>query len=333
MTYAISNIVEPSVFQEYVLERSTIKSNFFNSGIVNFNEFAAQAQGGGRTVDMPFWNDWGDSDANVDETTGSAATPETATSGDDVAFKHSRNIAMTGPDLAAIVAGSDPLRVLADRAIAKWDREYQKMLISSALGVLADNDANDSDDMFYSVATDATAAVAAAEKMSAGVMIEGAQTMGDSKSELVAIAMHSRVHANLQIQGALQDHFDLQTGTLLFQTFAGKRVIQDDRMPVVAGSNRNTYISILFGEGAFAHGEGDPKVPLEYERDATANNGGGKETLVNRRKFILHPRGIAWQGASVAAKGPTNAELEAAANWDRVYARKAVRIAFLKTNG
>jgi hypothetical protein len=333
MTYAISNIIEPSVFQDYVLQNTTIKSNFFNSGIVQFNEFADLAEGGGRTVDMPFWNDWGDGDANIDEVTGSDATPDTATSGDDIAFKHSRNIALTGPDLSAIVAGSDPLRVLADRAINKWDREYQKHLISSVLGVLADNDANDSDDMIYSVATDASGAASAAEKMSADVLIEGAQTMGDSKADLVAIGIHSRVHANLQKLGAVEDHYDLQTGALLFQTVMGKRVIVDDRMPVVAGSNRTTYISVLFGENAFGHGEGSPKVPLEYERSAVAYAGGGKETLVNRRKYILHPRGFAWQGASVAGKGPTNTELEAAANWDRVYARKACRLAFVKTNG
>ena len=333
MPYAISDIIEPRTFEEYRLERSQVKSNLFNSGIINFNEFADLAQGGGRTVDMPFWDDWGDADANIDETTGSDATPETATSGDDVAFLHSRNIALTGADLAAVVAGSDPLQVLADRAIAKWDREYQKHLVSSALGVLADNIANGSSDMIYSVATDAVGAPTAAEQFSGDVAVEGAQTMGDSKMDLVAIAMHSRVHANQQKLGLIQDHHDLETGALLFQTHMGRRVIVDDRMPAVMGTNRMTYTSILFGEGAFGHGEGSPKVPLEYERKATANNGGGQETLVNRRKYLLHPRGIAWAGGSVAAKGPTNAECEAAANWTRVFDRKAIRVAFLRTNG
>lgn len=333
MPYTISDIIEPRTFEDYRLERSRVKSNLVSSGIIDFNEFGALAAGGGRTVDMPFWDDWGDSDANIDDSTGADATPETATSGDDVAFLHSRNIALTGPDLAAVVAGSDPLKVLADRSIAKWDREYQKHLVSSALGILADNQTNDGGDMIYSVATDAAGDPTASEKFSGEVAVEGAQTMGDSKTDLVAIGMHSRVHANQQLLGLIQDHHDLETGELLFQTHLGRRVIVDDRMPAVMGTNRITYTSILFGEGAFGHGEGSPKVPLEYERSAVANSGGGKETLVNRRKYILHPRGIAWQGASVAGKGPTNAEMEDATNWDRVFQRKAVRLAFLQTNG
>ncbi len=47
----------------------------------------------------------------------------------------------------------------------------------------------------------------------------------------------------------------------------------------------------------------------------------------------MHPRGVKWLDASVAATFPTNTETEAAANWERVYERKNVRIASLITNG
>ena len=332
-TTQISDIIEPSVFLDYVVEQTPVKSRFFNSGIVNYNEFGSLAEGGGRTVDMPFWHDLS-GDSNVDDDDpDERAVPEKATAASDVAFKHNRNYLLQGADLAAIVAGSDPLRVLGDRVIAYWDREYQKFLIQSALGVLADNQLNDSGDMVYSIASDSEDPVTDGERISGDAMVEAMQTMGDSKADLVAIALHSRVHANLQKLGLLQDHHDLETGALMFQTFMGKRVILDDGMPAVPGDNRISYTSILFGAGAFGHGEGTPRVPVASDRDEKGGNGGGIEWFVNRRKFILHPRGIAWQGSSMAGKGPTNSELASGTNWDRVYERQNVRIAYLRSNG
>ena len=44
--------------------------------------------------------------------------------------------------------------------------------------------------------------------------------------------------------------------------------------------------------------------------------------LINRRRYILHPRGVKFTSASVAGDSPTNAELETAANWVRVWESK-----------
>ncbi len=54
--------------------------------------------------------------------------------------------------------------------------------------------------------------------------------------------------------------------------------------------------------------------------------------LVNRRRFILHPRGVKFTSASVAADSPTNAELETAANWVRVWENKNVRLVAITHN-
>jgi hypothetical protein len=53
---------------------------------------------------------------------------------------------------------------------------------------------------------------------------------------------------------------------------------------------------------------------------------------VNRRRFILHPRGVKFTSASVAAANPTNAELETAANWVRVWENKNVRVVAVTHN-
>ena len=338
-TTRIADLIEPQEFAEYTLERSAENSNFLNSGIVDFNAYSQFAQPGGRLTSMPHLNDLTDNDSAVgnDDPTDDL-TPEKVTSGLMNAFTHYRIKSIEGARLAAFVAGVNPLTRLADRFVAYWEREYQKIAIQSAMGVLADNAANDSSDMIWKVANDSVDAVTAAELMSGDVLVEGMQTMGDAKDNVVAVGLHSRVHANLQKLGLIQDHHDLETQSLLFQTFMGKRVIMTDGMPAVAGTNRVTYTTILYGEGSMAHGEAalPEDEAVEVDRKPSAGNGAGVDTLYNRRAVILHPVGIDFAGrksAGYAGEGPTNTELAAAANWDRQYSRKNVPMAFIQTNG
>jgi hypothetical protein len=102
-------------------------------------------------------------------------------------------------------------------------------------------------------------------------------------------------------------------------TYLGKRVIVDDGLPAANG----VYTTYIFGEGAFGLGEGAAPVPTEFDRDSLA----GDDIMINRRHFILHPRGVAWQNAN---GNPTNTELATAANWERVYEPKNVRIVAFK---
>jgi hypothetical protein len=99
----------------------------------------------------------------------------------------------------------------------------------------------------------------------------------------------------------------------------GKRVTIDDGLPIVSTTNYTTY---LFGAGAIGYGEGAPPVPTETDRDSLA----GEDYLITRKHFLLHPRGVKWNEASVAGDSPTNAELATAANWTRVYENKNIRI-------
>jgi len=96
----------------------------------------------------------------------------------------------------------------------------------------------------------------------------------------------------------------------------------DDSLPNANG----VYTTYIFGAGAFGWGEGGTPVPVETARDALA----GDDILVHRRHFILHPRGVAFQNASVAGATPSNDELANPQNWKRVYEPKNVRIVQFK---
>lgn len=150
--------------------------------------------------------------------------------------------------------------------------------------------------------------------------------------------MHSATEAALR-KLDLIDFLPDSEGKPMLRTFQGRRVVVDDNLPTRAGSTDGTvYTTYLFGQGAFAKGvaplDGEPlqgghgtegvelaRVPLDSDT-----------VLINRRRYILHPRGVKFTSASVAGDSPTNAELETAANWVRVWENKNVRLVAITHN-
>ena len=55
---AVADIIIPTEFEKYAIERTAELSYFGQSGIIEMSpEFDALAQDGGREVRMPFWKD------------------------------------------------------------------------------------------------------------------------------------------------------------------------------------------------------------------------------------------------------------------------------------
>jgi hypothetical protein len=150
--------------------------------------------------------------------------------------------------------------------------------------------------------------------------------------------MHSATEAALR-KLDLIDFIPDSEGKAQIKVFQGRRVIVDDTMPVRAGTTSGlVYTSYLFGPGAFGKGtaalESEPlqggfgtegveiaRVPLDSDT-----------VLINRRRYILHPRGVKFTSASVAGDTPTNAELETGTNWTRVFENKNVRMVAIDHN-
>jgi hypothetical protein len=125
---------------------------------------------------------------------------------------------------------------------------------------------------------------------------------------------------------------DSVTG-LSIPMYNGLRVIEDKKQPVIAGTTTGfRYVSTIYGAGAFALGEALAKRPVAVEFDEKAGNGAGLETLAERKQWIIHPGGYAWQEATVAGQSPTVAECALPANWARQFERENVALAFIVTN-
>lgn len=313
MTVKISDVIVPEVFNPYVVQRTMELSAIFESGIAQrTEEFDRLASSAARTVQMPFWGDLSGDDEVLDDN--NALTPGKIQANKDEAVILRRGRAWGANDLAANLAGDDPMRVIGDLVASYWARRYQAALVATLEGVFA------SPSMESNV-HDISGETGDAAIISAKTTVDAAQKLGDAKTELTAIIMHSATEAELAKQDLIE-YIRPSTGQIDVPTFLGKRVIVDDGVPYDPATG--TYTTYLFGPGAVAYGEGNPVgfVPTETDRDSLA----GEDFLINRRTFILHPRGVRFTSSAVAGVSPTNNELRNPANWERVYEPKAIRI-------
>lgn len=319
MTTRIADVIVPEVFNPYTIKRTNELSALYQSGIVSpVQELNNGLNKGNRYFNMPFWNDLNGEDESLEDTNGWALTPDKITSGQDMATQLFRGKAWSTTDLAATLSGDDPMSAIGNLVAGYWTRRMQAATISTLKGAftaIADTHVND-----ISVASDATDA----NKISGAAIVDTMSKLGDAHEVLTGIVMHSVPYFNLVKQGLIEDVRDTQ-GNVLYKAYLGKRIIIDDGVPVSGGK----YTTYLFGKGAIGYAEGSPEVPTETDRDKLA----GEDILINRKHFVLHPRGIKFTNTTVAKTAPTNAELELSANWSQVYEDKDIRMVALVTNG
>ena len=299
----VADVIVPEVFNPYVVEKTTELSALYQSGIVaSSDELDSLALSGGRLINMPYWNDLDGEDEVLSDI--NALDVERITSGQDIAVLLMRGKAWSVNDLAKALSGDDPMQVIGQLVAGYWARRMQAAILSILEGVFA---APSMAPNVYD--TDV--------RIDSDNMILASQCLGDAKSKLTGYLMHSAVEADLARQDLIDFTKD-STGSIEIPTYFGKRVVVDDGCPV----NNGVYTTYIFGQGAIGYGEGAAPVPTETTRDALS----GDDILINRRHFILHPRGVRWLDQVVADQSPNNAELANPANWLRVYEPKNVRM-------
>ncbi len=331
---AVADIIIPTEFEKYAIERTAELSRFGESGIVEMApEFDELAGGGGREVKMPFWKDLTATRQLLSDS--ATLTVNKITSDQDIARIHNDAQVWSVNHLAKVISGDDPMQAIVDLVGGYWARTDEGLIISCLKGMFG---AASMAGNLLSIKSESVAAQTSATRLNGATFVDATQRLGDSADRLTAIALHSATEAALR-KLDLIDFLPDSEGKQQIRVFQGRRVIVDDTLPVRAGStDGQVYTSYLFGPGAFAKGV----APLD---GAALQGGFGTEgveiarvaldsdtVLINRRRYILHPRGVKFNSTTVAGDSPTNAELELAANWTRVYENKNVRIVAIEHN-
>lgn len=346
----VTDVVVPEIFTPYVQQLTEEKSRLIQSGALARNEMIdGLLAGGGLTFNVPSFRDLDndadnvstDSVADITAISGYAdvsalvtgdpsfndSVPLKTQTDTEVAVRLSRNNSWSSADLAAALAGSDPMDSIASRVAYYWTRRLQAAFLATWNGVIKDNTANDSADYTNDISGSYVPGVS---DFSAEAFLDALVTAGDSQELLTMTMVHSIVYNRMQ-KNNLIDFIPDARGEVMIPTFLGREVIVDDGMPNSSG----VYETWIFGQGATQLGVGSPKVPTAVVRTEAAGNGGGQEVLHNRTEWSIHPVGHAYSGTAPNG-GPGNGtgsnELNAAASWNRVWPeRKQVKFARLVT--
>lgn len=319
----------PELFLSYQQEINQNKSGFFRSGIISTNDAVSQEfSKGGRTISIPHFNDLSGASEILSDTVGLTAAVIGGST--QIGVRNLRGRAWQSSDLAAELAGDDPMLAIARRTGEYWVRDTQAVMISMLNGLFGSGGPLASTHVAGSTATELTGQA----------MIDAIAKLGDAGQDLAAVAMHSAAYYKL-----IKDDLIIPAGTSAqidtrvsaeraeFGTYLGRPVIVDDTLPIDvgagtgSGNGQNVYNTYFFGMGAMVYSEILPKTPVETDRDVLR----GIEVLVNRKEYLLHPVGLSWTG-SAAGNSPSNAEYATPANWTKVFSdNRNIKIVELQT--
>ena len=325
----LSNIIEPTSFARYIDQQTTLKTALINSGIVARSPlFDGRAGEGGSVSHLPFFNALDNSDPDVASDDPSVlSTPSNITGAEMAVHKDFIAKSWSVMELAEQIAGEDIVANIGGKVANYWSRQLQKRACAMLGSIALDNP-----DMSKDISIDTSSALTSANLASFASVIDAKQTLGDASDQLQVIIMHSQVYANL-MKSELTS-FTQPSTVQPFVTYNGMRVIKDDNGTVVQGANKPLYTTFLMAPGSFVYGEAAIDNAVEVWRNPAAGNSYGEERLYSRKKLFLHPVGFSANPTITSrSKSPTLAQWAATGAFTRVYDRKNVPIAMLKTNG
>lgn len=314
------------VIQSYMDVDPVTSTPFFESGLIVSNPIIAEvAASNTGIVELPFWQRISsDIEPNYsNDVYEDVAVPRSIGTGSMRARNAYLNEAFGSMDLAVEITGRDPLARVASRLDLFWREQAERRIVATLRGILNDAIANDTGMVHEALSAD-------------GVTFEGLidaqMTLGDAFGTVGGYVMNTAAFGALVKEDMAEVRRNRETN-VVERTLNGMPVIVSDNAMTLSGGRP---VVTLMGAGAFAYGMANPRVPLEYEREAARGNGGGASALWTRRNMIVHPLGfdftsdvITGNATETTPRSAGWADLANAANWDLVADRKQVPLAFL----
>lgn len=330
----IADIIQPELFAQYVIDRTSEKSNLMYAGAVENNPALNElVVGGGTVLTMPSWNDLSGKSEVLSESSDISVGKITAKA--ELATLLIRAKAWGAHELAGALAGDDPMKAIASLVADWWVRDEKANILAILNGIFnitADSSHKALSDHVLNLATAAdNTALTDAMKISATAVLDAKQLMGDASDMLSMLYMHSATYTALQKQNLIA-FIPNARGEVVIPTYLGYRVVCDDSCPVeeagTTGKTYKKYTTYLLSSGCIQRGTGIPTsiTPVETDRDSL----GSTDILINRQAKVLHPRGISWVGSgNITASTPSDDELankNSANNWSVVADTKKIGI-------
>ena len=191
---AVADIIIPTLFEKYAIERTAELSRFGASGIIDMApEFDELAQGGGREVKMPFWKDLTATRQLLSDS--ASLTVNKIQADTDIARIHNDAQVWSVNHLAKVISGDDPMQAIVDLVAAYWARIDEGLVVSCLKGMfgaasLAGN--------LLAIHSETVAGQSASTRLNGSTFVDACAKLGDVSDRLTAVAMHSATEAALR---------------------------------------------------------------------------------------------------------------------------------------
>ncbi len=331
---AVANVVVPEIYLPYEYKQIIEKAKFFKSGIITPNPIISEKlNGGGTMFETPCRIL--DTTAATALQSGTSLTPAAGSTAQSNVRRCVLGHGWAEEELASALAGSRPEFELPELTAQYWANQFEAWAIAGAIGIFADNIANDSADLVNDIGHASDGALATdANKISADAIIDTSMQLTDriDAFEGGGIAMRSEVYTRL-LKLNLIDFVPIANQAYGIPTYQTMAVVVDNSLPAVAVGSGYDYWTILFEKGSVGFGEGGYNFITPIETDRTAAS--GINNLYMRKQFGYNFKGFTWATSeTIANENPTLAEYDDAANWDRVQDdARTSGMALLITNG
>jgi hypothetical protein len=340
---SIADLWTPDIWITGANERMNTLPALISSPVVKrVSEFDALAEGGGITVNVPYFRDITDQ-ADAPQVEATQPTMQKLTSGKQIAPIFNRETGLASSSLAASVSGADPVANILAQIATRRQKQRQATLVNILRGIFGFANAPAGAGALNAVRNDvfleAGVNPASNQLISPFVFADTIARLGELADTTIGggILMHPLIRASLIKQDQIAfEHYSTQEGTKL-ETYKGYRVFASNLLFRAGGASGYVFDTYIFAPGVFAWGE-KPQVDGAQKADAASmrlwvNPQTNVEEIYDRTRFLLHPNGLRWTGAP-GGQSATNAELATAGNWSLDYATPdRVGIVCLRSNG
>ena len=328
----ISDILTAEIWTPAMFNEAPVLKNVLESGllVVGSNELSTlvNANGAGKRFEMPYIDepDYTEPeymDDSEDELTVNKFSGDSAYAVVTMAQK-SWGYANIIRDLER--AGSNSLEVFTNIIGNYWGYDLQNRTIAIAKGIAL----KAGDALTLDVADDSTDQPDVL--IDPAVVVDAIGKQGDNQDKFGFMFVHSKVYGDLKKQNLIDTIIPSDKTATPIQMYGNYRLIVNDLMPVLQGTNKKKYITLISQSGLLAYADktmSDDMPIFEKDRNARVGKGGGKTALITRRGFAVHP--IGWSYTK-EAMNPTLADLGAKTSWTMKYKAKQQKFVAIVTN-
>src|SRR6478752_6079653 len=180
---AVADIIIPTEFERYAIERTAELAQFGQCGIVEATpEFDAIASEGGREVRMPFWKDLTATRQLLSDS--APLTVNKINADQDIARIHNDAQVWSVNHLAKVISGDDPMGAIVDLVAAYWARTDEGLLVSALKGIFA---AASMAGNKLGIASESVAGQSAATRLNGATFVDATAELGDRGDRLTAV--------------------------------------------------------------------------------------------------------------------------------------------------